>query len=58
MEHFDGRMLIQYVQKEIASGTQSIIVPTDLARQANEGVLSEVRSLCKLSGVTIRGLDV
>ena len=58
MEHFDGRMLIQYVQKEIASGTPSIIVPTDLARQTNERVRCEVRSLCKLSCDTIRGLDV
>ena len=56
MENPNDYMLIQFVQREIAAGKQSIIVPSELVRETSPEVQKEVRSLCKISGVSIKGL--
>lgn len=56
MANSHDHLLADYVQKEIASGKQEIMVPLELSQHASNETIQEMRSLCKLSGVSIKGL--
>ena len=46
--------LLEYVQRQIRTGTRSIDLPAELLENVGEATLQEMQALCKLTGVTIR----
>jgi len=47
------RELIDWVQRQINTGTRRIVVPGRLLTNASEEVIEEVRRLCRLNGVSV-----
>ncbi len=47
------RELIDWVQRQINTGTRRIVVPGHLLTNASEEVIEEVRRLCRLNGVSV-----
>jgi len=47
------RELIDWVQRQINTGTRRIIVPGYLLTNASETVIEEVRRLCKLNRISV-----
>jgi len=47
------RNLINWVQREINTGSRRIMVPGYLLINASEAVIEEMRRLCRLNGVSV-----
>lgn len=44
---------VEWVQRQINTGTRRIVIPGSLLLGASEETVEEVRRLCKLNGVSV-----
>lgn len=47
------RALIEFVQRQINTGTTRIVLPGHLVARGSDVVLEEIRRLCKLNSVSV-----